>query len=122
MAQADRVEINVWMDHWQMDCCGVPFRTGSVVSWQLRAPTAIDWLDVVFRSGVSATVDAVEDHHGGGPPTTVTVLSIATVHCRFDPEPVAGSGIMSPVRAAERWIGDDGDRGFAGFLVRADRQ
>jgi uncharacterized protein DUF6578 len=112
------VEINVWMDHWQMDCCGVPFEVGSEVSWQLRPVTGLEWLDVV-QAGLVLTVDAVEDHHGGSAPTTATVLSIATLHCRFAPEPVADSGTMATVRAANKWIEDCGDRQFAGFLMRA---
>jgi hypothetical protein len=113
------VEINVWMDAWQLDCCGVPFQVGSEVHWQLRPPTDVAWLDVVFPPGVAATVGAVEDHHGGSPLTTATVLSIATVHCRFGPKPVAGSGVMAQVAAAQKWTSDKGDKRFAGFLVRA---
>ena len=112
----------MWMDHWQMDCCGETFEVGSEVSWQLRPPTGLEWLGVVLGPGVVATVDAVEDHHGGSPLTTVTVLSIATVHHRSDPEPVADSGIRTPVSAAEKWVSDRDDRRFAGFLVRARRR
>lgn len=113
------MEITVWMDAWQMECCGVPFRVGSEVCWQLRPATGVAWLDVVLPPGVAATVGAVEDHHGGNPSATATVVSIATVHCRFDPAPVVGSGHITSVYAAERWTSDDGDRRFAGFLVRA---
>jgi len=102
-----------------MECCGVPFRVGSEVHWQLRPPTLLAWLDVVLPPGVAATVGAVEDHHGGSPLTTARVVSIATVHCRFDPQPVAGSGKTASVQVAERWTGDDGTRRFAGFLVHA---
>lgn len=109
----------MWMDHWQMECCGVPFHTGSEVQWQLRPATGLEWLDVVLSPGVAATVGAVEDHHGGSPLRAATVVSIATVHCRFDPQPVRGSGAMAWVQTAERWTSDDGDQHFAGFLVRA---
>ncbi len=114
------MEINVWMAGWQMECCGAPFRNGSEVSWRLRRATGPEWLDTVLQPGVAATVDAVEDHHGGAdtPSTTATVVSIATVHCRFAPEPVAGSGVMALRPAAEKWQSDVGDRRFAGFVVR----
>lgn len=114
------MRVNVWMAGWQMQCCGTPFRRGSEVSWRLRPATDVQWLDTVLDGGVAATVDAVEDHHGdsSAPATAATVVSIATVHCRFAPEPVAGSGVLTPVVEAERWTGDMGDRRLAGYLVR----
>jgi hypothetical protein len=114
------VQIDVWMAGWQMECCGTPFRNGSEVSWRLRPPTDVGWLDTVLRPGFAATVGAVEDHHGdsSAPLTTATVVSIATVHCRFGPEPVPGSGVVTPVAKAEKRNGDTDDRRFAGFLVR----
>ncbi|GLW34559.1 DUF6578 domain-containing protein [Actinoplanes regularis] len=118
--QTRLVQLSVWMEYWQMECCGTPFRKDSEVSWRLRPAADVDWLDTVLEDGVAATIDAVEDHHGGSsaPPTVATVVSIATVHCRFVPEPVAGSGVMTPVDEAKRWNSDLGDRRFAGFLVR----
>ena len=116
------MQLYVWMAGWQMECCGTPFRKGAEVSWRLRNPnsTELGWLDTVLHDGVAATIDAVEDHHGdpSAPPTAGTVASIATMHCRFTPEPVAGSGIVTPVVMAEKWNNDLGDRHFAGFLVR----
>jgi hypothetical protein len=114
------MQIDVWMAGWQMECCGTPFRNGSEVSWWLRPATDVGWLDPVLQAGVAVTIDAVEDHHGdsSAPSTRATVVSIATVHCRFDPEPVPGSGIVTPVAKAEKWNSDMDDRQFAGFLVR----
>lgn len=116
------MQLYVWMAGWQMECCGTPFRTGDEVSWRLRNPISAELglLDTVLHDGVAASVDAVEDHHGdpSTPPTVGTVASIATVHCRFAPEPVAGSGIVAAVAVAEKWNDDLGDRRFAGFLVR----
>ncbi|GAA4605974.1 hypothetical protein BJY16_005603 [Actinoplanes octamycinicus] len=110
------------MDGWQMECCGTPFGERSDVAWRLRNPnpTELSWLDTVLHDGVAATIDAVEDHHGDGsaPRTAGTVVSIATLHCRFAPEPVAGSGVVTPVIAAEKWNNDLDDRRFAGFLIR----
>src|SRR4051794_31711143 len=109
------------MAGWQMECCGTPFRKEAEVSWRLRDPnsTELGWLDTVLHDGVAATVDAVEDHHGDSspPPTAGVVASIATVHCRFAPEPVAGSGLVTPVVMAEKWNNNPDDRNFAGFLI-----
>ncbi|UQU62227.1 hypothetical protein COUCH_24690 [Couchioplanes caeruleus] len=112
----------VWMAGWQMECCGTPFRKGDQVSWRLRHPhsTELAWLDLVLHDGVAATVDAVEDHHGdpSAPLTVGVVASIATLHCRFTPEPVAGSGLVTSVAMAEKWNDDLDDQHFAGFLIR----
>jgi hypothetical protein len=116
------VQLYVWMAGWQMECCGTPFRKGDEVSWQLRHPnsTELAWLDSVLHDGVAATVDAVEDHHGGSsaPLTAGAVASIVTLHCRFAPKPVTGSGLMTPVVMAEKWNEDLDDQRFAGFLIR----
>jgi hypothetical protein len=118
--QTRRVQLDVWMAGWQMECCGTPFQTGSEVSWRLRPATDVGWLDTVLHAGVAATIDATEDHHGDSstPPTVATVVSVATVHCRFAPQPVSASGVVTPVAEAKKWNGNIGDRRFAGFLVR----
>jgi hypothetical protein len=110
------MEITVWMAGWQMECCGTPFAVGSKVSWHLLPDSDVSWLEPV----VQVTVDAVEDHHGGtdAPPTTATVVSIATVHYRCDPAPVVGSAVTKPVHSALKWNDDLDGRRFAGFLVR----
>ena len=116
------MQLNVWMAGWQMECCGSPFGKGAEVSWRLRRPncTELTWLDAVLHDGVAATIDAVEDHHGdpSAPRTSGAVVSIATVHCRFAPEPVAGSGLLRSVDMAEQWNSDQDDRRFAGFLIQ----
>lgn len=115
------MQLDVWMAGWQMECCGTPFRKGDEVSWRLRSfhSAELSWLDVVLHDHAT-TVDAVEDHHGDPsvPLTSGTVASIVTVHCRFAPEPVAGSGRVTAVVMAEKWNQDLDDRRFAGFLVR----
>ncbi len=116
------MQLYVWMASWQMECCGTPFREGTEVSWRLRHPNPAEvaWLDTALHDGVAATIDAVEDHHGdsSAPLTTGSVTSVATLHCRFAPEPVAGSGLVTSVVTAEKWNDDLDDRHFAGFLVR----
>lgn len=116
------MQLYVWMASWQMECCGTPFREGAEVSWRLRQPDSAElaWLDTVLHDGVAVTVNAVEDHHGdsSAPLTAGIVASITTLHCRFDPKPVAGSGLVTSVVTAEKWNDDLDDRHFAGFLIR----
>ncbi|WP_425564009.1 DUF6578 domain-containing protein [Nonomuraea longicatena] len=30
------MRLNIWVDGWQMDCCGEPFQVGSHVTLKLR--------------------------------------------------------------------------------------
>jgi hypothetical protein len=87
----------IWVDGWQMQCCGEPFRLGSQVAWTLRAADP-DWLAATLGSDAQQAVDAAEDHHGGVPddtvPTRGRVRRIAAVHCRFAPEPGSDSPIQ----------------------------
>ncbi|WP_203827784.1 DUF6578 domain-containing protein [Actinoplanes palleronii] len=116
------MQLYVWMASWQMECCGTPFREGSEVSWRLGHPNLAElgWIDTVLHDGIAATIDAVEDHHGdaSAPLTAGTVTSIATLHSRSAPEPVAGSGLMASVVTAEKWNDDVEGRHISGFLIR----
>src|SRR6185437_15279732 len=82
------VSMTVWVEFWQMQCCGEPFRLGDQVAWTVRA-TDTDWLEVMLGTHRQPGVDAVEDHHGGVPegtaPTRGTVTRITAVHCRYAP-------------------------------------
>jgi hypothetical protein len=105
--------MKIWVDSWQMQCCGQPFRRGSQASWTLRACDP-GWLAGILGSGEHQDVDAAEDHHGGVPqdtaPTQGTVRRIAAVHCRFAPTPgsdpatlypVPGTGLLSEISSAD---------------------
>jgi hypothetical protein len=119
--------MTVWVDAWQMQCCGDDFSAGSRVSWTLADADA-DWLRAVLGDDIA--VDAAEEHHGGvpdgTPPTTATVTAIAAVHCRYAPgrgrdertlAPVRASAVLTPVTSADGWTPDRDDLHFAGYLV-----
>ncbi|MGC1287738.1 MAG: DUF6578 domain-containing protein [Streptosporangiaceae bacterium] len=120
--------LTVWVDGWQMQCCGEPFAVGSDISWTLGDADA-DWLEAVL--GAKATeVDSAEEHHGAlagdAPKTAATVSSISAVHCRYAHDPSGDSKILYPVRdsavltelpAADGWTPDRGDLQFTGYLV-----
>jgi hypothetical protein len=74
----------------------------------------------VLGDELAGGIDACESRHGFAdtPPTSGLVAGISVVHCQFDPEPVPGSGLLTEVQVAEKWTADQGDRQFAGFLVR----
>src|SRR5579864_3974777 len=121
--------LTVWVDSWQMQCCGEPFRVGQQVSWAL-GDVDTDWLIAMLGADAQVSVNAAEEHHGGlpdeTPSTTGTVSRIAAVHCRYTPAPgqdsqtlypVPGSGVQSHVESADGWTPDHGDLRFVGYLV-----
>jgi hypothetical protein len=121
--------MRVWVDSWQMQCCGKPFRVGGRVSWTLGEADP-DWLAEIL--GEDPGMDATEQHHGGIPgtvPSAGTVTRIEAVYCRLAPEPgsgsgtaypVAGSGTRAAVESADGWTADRGDEHFIGYLVQLD--
>lgn len=127
------VTMTIWVDAWQMQCCGEPFRLGSQVAWTLRG-TDPDWLEAMLGADASRAVDAAEEHHGGVPdgtePIRAVVTRISAVHCGYAPSPggdppslypVPGSGVLADVESADGWIPHRGDEHFAGYVVRLDR-
>lgn len=124
--------MTVWVDSWQMQCCGKPFHLGSQVSWTLGDADA-EGLEAVLGANGLRAVDAAEEHHGGIPedtaPTQGTVTRIAAVHCRHAPRPgsdsratypVPGSGVLAYTEAADGWVADRGDQRFVGYLVQLE--
>ncbi|KXK60326.1 hypothetical protein AWW66_19610 [Micromonospora rosaria] len=123
--------IKVWVDDWQMRCCGEPFAVGDRVSWRLRDLDP-EWLGLVLGSNLARGVDKAEEHHGGVGeevllPVVGIVASIHAVHCRYAPLhgkpstdlfPVPGSGTMTSVRFADGRDPDRGDLTFAGYVVQ----
>ena len=122
----------VWVDGWQMQCCGEPFRVGSEVSWPLREADS-DWLTSILGSDTASTVGAAEEHHDSPPDETpvtrAKVNEITAVHCRYAPRPggeprtlypVEGSTAFSAVSSADGWTPARGELAFVGYLVRID--
>lgn len=104
----------IWVDGWQMQCCGERFSVGTRVTWTLREPDA-DWLGTVL--GPDVQVDAAEEHHGGvpegAPKTTGKVRRIEAVHCGYARPPGAGRTLYP----ADGWTKGGGELKFAGYLV-----
>ncbi len=57
------VDLKVWVDDWQMQCCGAPFSVGDEVSWTLREPDTA-WLEAVLDKDVAGGIGGAEEHHG----------------------------------------------------------
>ena len=56
-------EQRVWIDGWQMECCGAPFEVGSRVEWTCGTPD-FEWLSDALDDETPRSMDAAEDHHG----------------------------------------------------------
>ncbi|MEU5766640.1 DUF6578 domain-containing protein [Streptomyces asoensis] len=124
--------LTIWVDDWQIQCCGQSFAPRDVVSWTLLEVDPEDYADVV-GSERADEIDFREEHHGQGEghaPTSVEVVSIAEVHCRYEVppgatdnvnRPVPGTTVLVPAREADGWAKARPDVRFAGYLVTARR-
>ncbi|OKJ76459.1 DUF6578 domain-containing protein [Streptomyces sp. CB02460] len=126
--------LTIWVDDWQMQCCGEPFAAGDVVSWALMEADPEDYVDLVGADRADA-IDFCEEHHGGEEgcaPTSLEVLSVVEVHCRYGVppgardrvnHPVPGTTVLVPVEgAADGWAKAREGVTFAGYLVTARRK
>ncbi len=115
----------VWIDSWQMECCGEPFTTGSRVTWTVAEPDT-DWLASVLGHDEAAAVTHAEEHHGNELTSVEGVVQrIRAVHYKSAPKaygdprhlyPVEGSATIRQVVSADgRYQVDDMD--FGGYLV-----
>ncbi|MFF3730287.1 DUF6578 domain-containing protein [Streptomyces sp. NPDC002476] len=124
--------LTIWVDDWQIQCCGESFAPGDVVSWVLLEVDPEDYADVV-GSERAAGIDFREEHHGQEQdpvPTRLEVLSIDEVHCRYGVPPgattkvnypVPGTTVLVPVKEADGWAKGRPDVRFSGYLVTARR-
>jgi len=124
--------LTIWVDDWQMQCCGETFGPGDVVSWTLLEVDPEDYADIV-GSERAAGIDFREEHHGqeqDHAPTGLEVLTIAEVHCDYAVPPgskdkvnypVSGTTVLVPVEEADGWAKAQPGVRFAGYLVTARR-
>lgn len=119
----------VWVDGWQMQCCGETFEIGSEIVWTLRADPDTQWMSSVMDENLVGTITHAEEHHGdlpeGWPATKGLVMSICAVYCKDLPsctdanrlEPVAGSGLIRQVNRADGWEDEVDGMRFGGYVV-----
>lgn len=131
---ADNVSmtLTIWVDDWQIQCCGQSFEPGDVVSWTLLEVDPEDYASVVGGERADE-IDFRQEQHGqeeGHAPTPVEVVSIAEVHCRYGVPPgatdkvnypVPGTTVLAPVKEADGRAKAIPDVSFAGYLVTARR-
>ena len=90
----------VWMDGWQLECCGEPFTVGQQVSWSVHESDR-EWLEKMLGVESAREIGWAEDHHGSitEDETSLSgiVISIRVVHQRYEPVPGQGSRNLYPV-------------------------
>ena len=125
--------MNVWVDGWQMQCCGTPFAVGDDVEWTLSSGCDIAWLKRVVGPEIANSISASEEHHGGlpdGAPTPNGVVTgIRAAWSEFaalpggDPRtlhPVAGTQELVQVDRADGWERERQGLEFNGYVVELD--
>ncbi|GAB3160557.1 DUF6578 domain-containing protein [Amycolatopsis sp. NPDC004378] len=123
------METTVWVDDWQLQCCGEPFSVGSRVRWHLVASDP-DSLGEVLGEEAAARVPYAEEHHGSesGDPVEAVVRSIDAVHHRLRPSPenpqwlvhVEDSTVLRPVQRADGREPESDGLSFRGYLVEVE--
>lgn len=124
----------VFMDGWQIECCGEPFEVGDLVTWTVvDSPDPDSFLASAFGTELADSIDFDEDHHDMAEHSKRAVTSrelvgwvegIQAAFCSFTPSdrdhyPVPGSGVLEsrrgPVDGNEP--GDLYEHHFIGYLV-----
>ncbi|MGO4597417.1 DUF6578 domain-containing protein [Terrabacter sp. 2RAF25] len=119
----------VWVDAWQLECCGEPFSTGDRVAWTMRPADRPNYVELLGPD-LAAALTHHEEHHGAvpedAPPVHATVRGITAVLGHHD----ATSGKPVTTRLAERHRvagegGGDGqdvawDERVHGYVVELD--
>ncbi|GAB3257192.1 DUF6578 domain-containing protein [Kineosporia babensis] len=120
------MRVSVWIDAGQQQCCGEPFRTGEVVSWEVNEKPGYEGLAVRMNAEYAGGVRYVQEHHGDDPDGAVTgrISHIDVVAClRENGTLLVGSGRPLPV-AADTDVpeGLQGDELWTleGWVVRLD--
>ena len=106
-------QITVWIDSWQIQCCGEPFKTGDKIKW-----TALKWK---FEKPVVEVgkIDFYYENHAESNDNLFEIEGIVeeilAIHCvyKLDDEKkvqVAVSGITVPVNNENGWDKDINDK------------
>jgi hypothetical protein len=128
------VNAQVWVDGWQMQCCGPPFEVGATLAWTVHGLVDRDFLGTVVGEERAAGLTHVEEHHADDAERLITlegkVRSISAVFCRYAPRPdgprqhlfpIPGSAVIEGRTSADGWETEAGDLQFVGYIVDVDR-
>jgi hypothetical protein len=103
----------VWVDAWQLQCCGDPIHVGRDVTLTVSPNVDVDYLGTVLGEERASTLTDYEDHHDVEAPVVEllgVVDTVEAVSCEFSLQgralyPVAGTSVVE-----HRERGMDGSR------------
>lgn len=129
----------VFVDSWQMRCCGNPFSVGSTATWYIEEMVNEDWLTEMFGDRLGDDVGYHQSDHGMTGPassmrTVVQSIRAVTHGLELDPNPphgipgrvyrhVASTGRLTSVTSADGRASDTSeltDTAFAGYIVEVE--
>ena len=71
--EAGQVTSVVWVDAWQMECCGEPFSVGGRVAWTMRSVERPSLYEDLLGPDLAGRLTHHEEHHGGVPEDAAVV-------------------------------------------------
>ncbi|MCP3855665.1 MAG: hypothetical protein GY698_13150 [Actinomycetia bacterium] len=122
--------MRVWVDGWQMQCCGDAFANGERVEWMGSDRVDAEFFGQLLPPHEVAAITHAEERHGDGEDSLLhivgTVTSTQAVFCRYEPSasspkmlvPAPQSGTMAMRTSTTGWEAelDDGST-FLGYVV-----
>jgi hypothetical protein len=101
----------VWVDAWEQQCCGEPFRAGKEIAWEVNERPGAERVAVRLGPDWAGRIRFAQEHHGDDPEGTLTgtVARIDAVACRRERHGrtlnlVLGSGQLHEVRSDVSWV------------------
>ena len=116
--------MQVWVEDWQMQCCGDPFAVGDAVCWMAVRSAGMKEVDSILGLENGTSIEWVEDHHdlADTEPLSAIVQAIQAVFYRFRLAdravvPIMGSGVLIANSHATGWGDESEDVKFLGYIV-----
>ena len=118
--------VTVWIDDWQIQCCGDPFKVGDTVRW-----TAVPWKSPLSDDVYEGTIDYYYENHAGkddrvfeitGTVTAITALYAMMAADSVKPKwKVPVSWQSTAVDEADGDNDDVDDLTFQAYVVHLDK-
>ncbi|WP_182481490.1 DUF6578 domain-containing protein [Nocardioides immobilis] len=112
----------VWVDAYEVQCCGEPFTVGLNVTWPMSGQLNIAAFMELTGADTAASVSMAVDRHARRAEDTVdhtgTVTRIERYRCRHaQGHVVPGTVEVRPIFEADGWEPEEDGVDFVGYLV-----
>ncbi|MEP7764228.1 DUF6578 domain-containing protein [Sanguibacter sp. 25GB23B1] len=123
----------IWVDGWQMQCCGEPFSVGDVVAWHVDDPDS-EWLSAALGPEMAQRVAYAEERHSESPDDLPLQRgSVIAIHAAFSEYapisadstalyPVKGSAVLREVPRADGSDRLESGATFNGYVVEVEQE